>query len=99
MAHCVQLKLRVQVQYKSYLQRHCSYHPVASSAKTNLKSLTPEVLYYFYLDPTLNTLNTLKISDIVMNTPNASLNGGSSTRGNKPDLYHGDRNKLEAWIL
>jgi len=34
-----------------------------------------------------------------MNTPDASQTGGTSTRGNKPDLYHGDRNKLEAWIL
>ena len=39
------------------------------------------------------------MSDIAMNTPDASQAGGSVNTGNKPDLYHGDRNKLEAWIL
>lgn len=39
------------------------------------------------------------MSDIAMNTPDASQTGGSTTLGNKPDLYHGDRNKLEAWLL
>ena len=39
------------------------------------------------------------MSDIAMNTPDASQTGGTSIRGNKPDMYHGDRNKLEAWIL
>jgi hypothetical protein len=39
------------------------------------------------------------MSDIAMNTPDASQTGGSANLGNKPDTYHGDRNKLEAWLL
>lgn len=34
-----------------------------------------------------------------MDTPADSQTGGTTIRGNKPDTYHGDRNKLEAWLL
>ena len=48
---------------------------------------------------TLNTLNTLTMSDIAMDTPTASQTGGTTVNAYKPDLYYGDRNKLEAWLL
>jgi hypothetical protein len=42
-------------------------------------------------------LNTLKMSDTSMNTPNETkVNGNKIAR---PDLYYGDRTKLEEWIL
>jgi len=34
-----------------------------------------------------------------MDTPDASTVFGSATRGMKPDPYHGDRRKLETWLL
>ena len=34
-----------------------------------------------------------------MDTPTASQTGGTAIKAYKPDLYHGDRNKLEAWLL
>ena len=39
------------------------------------------------------------MSDIAMNTPDASQTGGTTNLGNKPDLYYGERRKLEAWLL
>ena len=34
-----------------------------------------------------------------MDTPADSYTGGTTSRANKPDVYYGDRNKLEAWLL
>jgi hypothetical protein len=35
-----------------------------------------------------------------MDTPaDSQTSGGTNVRANKPDTYHGDRNKLEAWLL
>jgi hypothetical protein len=34
-----------------------------------------------------------------MDTPDSSVHGGRHARLAKPDLYHGDRTKLETWIL
>jgi hypothetical protein len=42
-------------------------------------------------------LNTLKMSDTSMNTPNETK--ASRNKVARPDLYHGDRTKLEEWIL
>jgi hypothetical protein len=39
------------------------------------------------------------MSDVAMDTPADSQTGGNTIRGNKPDTYHGDRKKLDAWIL
>jgi hypothetical protein len=40
------------------------------------------------------------MSDVAMDTPDASqTTGGTANRANKPDTYHGDRKKLEAWLL
>ena len=40
------------------------------------------------------------MSDVAMNTPDTTQDETrTSVRGNKPDLYHGDRSKLEAWLL
>jgi len=39
------------------------------------------------------------MSDTAINTPADSHVSGAPVRGNKPDTYHGDRNKLEAWLL
>jgi hypothetical protein len=40
------------------------------------------------------------MSDVAMDTPDASqTTGGVANRANKPDTYHGDRKKLEAWLL
>jgi hypothetical protein len=47
----------------------------------------------------LNTLNTFKMSDVQMDTPESSAYGNTRTRAAKPELYHGDRAKLETWIL
>jgi Retrotransposon gag protein/Zinc knuckle len=44
-------------------------------------------------------LNTLKMSDI-SDTPNTSSNmHGGNFKTAKPDFYHGDRTKLEDWLL
>ena len=37
-------------------------------------------------------------SDSAMDTPELSQSGGTGLKINKPDLYHGDRSKLETWI-
>ena len=56
MARCVQLKLRVQyLQYNSYCRDTCSYHPVASSAKTNQEGLDTRSLILLPLKPILLT--------------------------------------------
>ena len=34
-----------------------------------------------------------------MDTPDASQTRGTTTCGNKPNLYHRDRKKLETWLL
>jgi hypothetical protein len=39
------------------------------------------------------------MSDIAMDTPDSSHAGGSTSRANKPDLYRGERSKLETWLL
>jgi hypothetical protein len=39
------------------------------------------------------------MSDVQMDTPDSSVHGGRHTRLAKPDLYYGDRPKLEIWIL
>lgn len=39
------------------------------------------------------------MSDVTMDTPDASHVFGSTTRGMKPDLFYGDRRKLEVWLL
>ena len=57
MARCVQLKLRVQyLQYNSYCRDTCSYHPVASSAKTNQEGLDTRSLILLPLKIILLTL-------------------------------------------
>ena len=45
----------------------------------------------------LHTLNTLKMSDVAMDTPaDSQTSRGTNVRANKPDTYYSDRNKLEA---
>jgi hypothetical protein len=45
-------------------------------------------------------LNTLKMSDTSMDTPKETQEvKGNSCKVARPDLYYGDRNKLEEWIL
>jgi hypothetical protein len=44
-------------------------------------------------------LNTLKMSDIAMDTPDASTTVGRPPRPARPDNYDGNRAKLESWIL
>jgi hypothetical protein len=40
------------------------------------------------------------MSDVAMDTPaDSQTSGGTNVRANKPDTYHGDRHKLEAWLL
>jgi hypothetical protein len=39
------------------------------------------------------------MSDVQMDTPESSAYGNTRTRAAKPELYHGDRAKLETWIL
>jgi hypothetical protein len=39
------------------------------------------------------------MSDIAIDTPNASQTGVNKMRANKPDLYYSDQNKLDAWLL
>ena len=35
-----------------------------------------------------------------MDTPaDSQTSGGTNVRANKPDTFHGDRDKLEAWLL
>jgi hypothetical protein len=47
----------------------------------------------------LNTLNTFKMSDVQMDTPDSSVHRGRYTRLAKPNLYHRDQTKLKTWIL
>jgi len=39
------------------------------------------------------------MSDTEMDTPAASHTTKVTSKSNKPDVYYGDRNKLENWLL
>jgi hypothetical protein len=48
----------------------------------------------------LNTLNTFKISDATIDTPKPSYSHrGNAIKVQKPNLFYGERAKLETWIL
>lgn len=100
MAHCVQLRfiLRNRLDSQTLVLLHRSTNRANTLSRPTLLTYSPRTNPRSSSDD-LHTLNTLKMSDIAMDTPTDSQTGGTTVRGNKPDLYHGERSKLETWLL